>query len=145
MPHGAVVAWRRAPALEPAINGVLVCEAGSGPKRTLRFFSPERNQARKNKRAPLMRFHIGFVMGKKPQGNELSRLPQSRFMSVRGAPYTFGMGLKVESWVIRPYRHPSTTTGRSRPYLNQFSSGLEGRQFMKPFVGWYTLKLWDIH
>ena len=51
--------------------------------------------------------------------------------------------VKVDSWVIRPYRHPSTKTGRSRPYPNQFSSGLEGGQFMKPFVGWYTFKLWD--
>ena len=31
-------------------------------------------------------------------------------------------------------------TGRSRPYPNQFSSGLEGGQFMKPFVGWYTFR-----
>ena len=38
---------------------------------------------------------------------------------------------------------PPTKTGRSRRYPNQFSSGLEGGQFMKPFVGWYTFKLWD--
>ena len=52
-------------------------------------FYSKRNQARKNKRVPLMRFHIGFAVSKNPQGNELSRLPQSPFMSVRGAPYTF--------------------------------------------------------
>ena len=51
--------------------------------------------------------------------------------------------LKVDSWVIRPYRHPSTKTGRSRRYPNRFSSGLEGGQFMKLFVGWYPFKLWN--
>ena len=64
------------------------------------------------------------------------------------APSVVGEGIsdfrfKVESWPIGLYRHPPTKTGRSRPYLNQFSSGLEGGQFMKPFVGWYTFKLWD--
>ena len=33
---------------------------------------------------------------------------------------------------------PPTKTGRSRRYPNQFSSGLEDGQFMKPFAGWYT-------
>ena len=51
--------------------------------------------------------------------------------------------IKVDSWVIRPYRHPSTKTGRSRRYPNRFSSGLEGGQFMKLFVGWYPFKLWN--
>ena len=51
--------------------------------------------------------------------------------------------LKVESWPIGLYRHPPTKTGRSRRYSKRFSSGLEGGQFMKPFVGWYTFMLWD--
>ena len=42
---------------------------------------------------------------------------------------------KVILWPIGLYRHPPTKTGRSRPYPNQFSSGLEGGQFMKPFIG----------
>jgi hypothetical protein len=53
------------------------------------------------------------------------------------------LGLKVILWPIGLYRHPSTKTGRFRPYLNQFSSGLEGGQFMKSFVGWCTFKFWD--
>ena len=78
------------PGTRAAINGVSMSRLGwIWAKTDLAIFSPERNQARKNKRAPLMRFHIGFVVGKKPQGNELSRLPQSPFMSVGGPPYTF--------------------------------------------------------
>ena len=91
MPHGAVVAWRRAPALEPRSS----CHVSWGriwAKTDLAEFCPKRNQARKNKRVPLMRFHVGFVVGKIPQHNELSRLPQSSFMSVGGGAYTFGHG-----------------------------------------------------
>ncbi len=58
--------------------------------------------------------------------------------------YVNGHGkVKVISWPIGLYRHPPTKTGRSRPYPNRFSSGLEGGQFMKPFFGWYTFKFWD--
>ena len=40
-----------------------------------------------------MRFHIGFVVSKIPQHNELSQLPQSPSMSVGGARTRLGMGL----------------------------------------------------
>ena len=38
-----------------------------------------------------------------------------------------GVVIKVDSWPIGLYRHPPTKIGRSRSYLNRFSSGLEGR------------------
>ena len=73
-------------------------------------------------------------------GHEVPREPDKAPVSLDiGA----GSEVKVDSWPIGLYRHPFTKTGRSRPYLNQFSSGLEGGQFMKPSVGWYTFKLWD--
>ena len=62
-------------------------------KTDLAEFCSKRNQARKNKRVPLMRFHIGFVVSKIPQHNELSQLPQSPSMSVGGGRTRLGMGL----------------------------------------------------
>ena len=38
----------------------------------------------------------------------------------------FKVGLCCTQVGIRPYRHPCTKTGRSRPYQNRLSSGLEG-------------------
>ena len=52
------------------------------------------------------RFHIGFVVGKKPQGNELSRLPQSRFMSVRGPRTRLAWAL-IERFYLRPVASPA--------------------------------------
>ena len=93
MPHGAVVAWRRAPALEPQSWRSVSRVRPIWAKTDLAEFCSKRNQARKNKRVPLMRFHIGFVVSKIPQHNELSQLPQSPSMSVGGARTRLGMGL----------------------------------------------------
>ena len=78
------------PGTRAAINGVSISRVGwIWAKTDLADFYSKRIVHRKNKRAPLMRFHIGFAVSKNPQGNELPRLPQSPFMSVRGPPYTF--------------------------------------------------------
>ena len=60
-----------------------------------------------------MRFHIGFAMRKKPQGNELSQLPQSPFMSVRGARTRLGMGLN-RAVLLEASRAKTACRARSR-------------------------------
>ena len=70
------VAWRgvawRGVAWRGVWRGVAWRFGWIWPKRTLPNFTQNETEPEKDKRAPLMRFHIGFAVSKNPQGNEPS-------------------------------------------------------------------------
>ena len=117
-----MVRWSRGAEPRHSSRGTSACHVWWGriwAKTDLAEFCSKRNQARKNKRVPLMRFHIGFVVSKIPQHNELSQLPQSPSMSVGGARTRLGMGLnravllEASLWPFTPVAFLQVSTARA--------------------------------